>query len=246
MPRTTPTPPDPAPPPTRTIALPRISVQHQLSDDNYTREITEKTAIVLHHTVGGSAYSTFKYWQEDVPAPGAAPKRSTVATPFIIDRDGTVFQVHDPHYWSFHLGISDLPRGQMDRRSIGIELASEGALTKKDGKVLAFYNPNTKKGVTARDPYYDHGVEWRGYRYFDEYERAQIDSLVALCEYLFLVFPTIPRRTPLNHIEFNRKHYKFNGVIGHHQVREDKTDVHPNFPWIEFCSRLELEQVPSP
>ena len=234
----------PAPQPAaaaRTVTLPAISQKFQLSDDNFTRELTEKTLLVLHHTVGGTAESTFRYWQQDEGGP-----RSTVATPFLIDRDGAVYQVYDPHYWSYHLGIKDLPRGQMDRRSIGIELASEGALTKKNGKVLAFYNPSTGKGVTAKDPYYDHGVMWRGYRYFDEYERAQIDALVQLCEYLFLVFPQIPRRTPINHIEFDKRLYRFAGVIGHHQVRTDKTDVHPNFPWIEFCARLGVAQVSQP
>ena len=152
----------PAPPPAtavRPVTLPAISLRFQLSDDNYTKELTEKTLLVLHHTVGGTAESTF-------------------------------------NYWSYHLGIKDLPRGQVDRRSIGIELASEGALTKKDGKVLAFYNPSTGKG------------------------------------------------TPINHVEFDKRLYQFDGVIGHHQVRTDKTDVHPNFPWIEFCARLGIEQVP--
>ncbi len=111
--------------------------------------------------------------------------------------------------------------------------------------MVAFYNEKTGKGIPVKDPFYDHGVEWRGYRFFDEYERAQIESLTQLCEYFVPVFLTIPRRTPINHIEFNRKLYQLNGVIGHHQVRTDKTDVHPNFPWIEFCSRLGIEQVPA-
>jgi len=41
----------PAPQPAtaaRTVTLPAISQKFQLSDDNFTRELTEKTLLVLH------------------------------------------------------------------------------------------------------------------------------------------------------------------------------------------------------
>ena len=47
-----------------------------------------------------------------------------IATAYIVERDGTIFEVFDPRHWAFHLGLKG-SQGQVDRRSIGIEIASE-------------------------------------------------------------------------------------------------------------------------
>ena len=44
--------------------------------------------IFIHHTVGGTAFSTFDYWLKDRTKTG---NRRMVGTAFIIDRDGTVY-----------------------------------------------------------------------------------------------------------------------------------------------------------
>lgn len=52
--------------------------------------------------------------------------------------------------------------GRVDRRSIGIELASEGWLEERDGELPAFGRP-------FGGAVYDLGVPWREHRYFAAY-----------------------------------------------------------------------------
>ena len=112
-----------------------ISTVMQLAPGDYFHDIVKKTQIYLHHTVGGSAKSTFDYWQAQA---------NHVATAFIVERDGTIFQVYDPHLWAWHLGLKLPSNTQANKQSIGIEMASEGAL--RSGKEL-----NTMSGITKFD-----------------------------------------------------------------------------------------------
>jgi hypothetical protein len=70
-----------------------------------------------------------------------------------VERDGTVFEVFDPRFWAFHLGLAGTG-GRVDRRSIGIEIASEGWLEERGGELLAIGRP-------FGGAVYDHGGPWR-------------------------------------------------------------------------------------
>lgn len=83
------------------------------------QDVVPKTQLYLHHTVGGSAISTYNYWEG---------KTNRVATAYIIERDGTIYEVFDPHYWAWHLGLKTASNTIANKQSIGIEIASEGAL----------------------------------------------------------------------------------------------------------------------
>lgn len=89
---------------------------NRLDKKDYIPVETKKSLIVLHHTVGGSAKSTIDYWRSD---PGR------IATACVVERDGNIFEVFDPKFWAFHLGLKGT-NGAVDKRSIGIEIASEG------------------------------------------------------------------------------------------------------------------------
>lgn len=205
----------------------------------------EKDLIVLHHTVGGSARSTFDYWKTD-------PRR--VGTAFLIDRDGTVYETFPPDRWAYHLGLEGAASagGKHERRSIGIEICSEGGLIERHGDLYCFgvESPRTKFN---RDMAESLGYEWRGFRYFDKYEPAQIEAVTALVDSLLARFPSIPRRTLRDHRTgpsgkavpgpyTDRLSYR--GVLGHSDMRADKSDPHPNFPWFEMARRLRLEIDP--
>jgi N-acetyl-anhydromuramyl-L-alanine amidase AmpD len=84
----------------------------RLTDDQYYKEETAKNLIVLHHTVGGSAKSTFDYWQGN-------PEH--IAVSYIVERDGTIYEVFDPKYWAHHVGSKDPRNIAVNKRSIGIE-----------------------------------------------------------------------------------------------------------------------------
>lgn len=196
----------------------RIDRTARLGEKDYIEAETKKDLIVLHHTVGGSAMSTINYWKSD-------PQR--IGTAYIIERDGGAFEVFDPKYWAFHLGLKGTG-GAVDKRSIGIEIASEGGLTQRDGKLYCFDRVSDRTLFTQ--DYYDHGMPWRGYRFFDAYSDAQILSVIELINLLCEKF-NIPRQTPANHYDADDSCREFAGILCHHHLRPDKSDVHPGFPW---------------
>jgi N-acetyl-anhydromuramyl-L-alanine amidase AmpD len=208
------------------VTLPIVR-SFRLTDDQYHADPQTKNLIVLHHTVGGSAKGTIKYWQED-------PRR--IATAYLVERDGTVYEVFPPECWANHLGCKDLG---LERRSIGIELASEGGLTiKAEGQNLVAYTAlgaplglarellRTKRVVRLDAPY-------RGFQWFDAYEPTMVDATITLVLELCSRF-RIPRRIP-SPAEWRgvgdlRKWFGYQGVLHHALLRPDKSDLHPLFP----------------
>ena len=198
----------------------------RLPDDEYFAERERKTGIAIHHTVCGAAQTTIELWRNDRTPRGG---RRRVATPYVIGRDGTVFEVFDPEHWAYHLGVR-WPKAQrlaFEKRFIGIEIASEGALIERDDMLYAFDRvaPNT---LRAKAQSFDYGQLYRGYRWFDRYEPAQLDALGRLVDELCGRFP-IPRRYPDRPFDYYGEALaEFEGVIGHAMVRSDKSDPAPD------------------
>lgn len=191
-----------------------------------------KDLIVLHHTVGGSARSTFDWWERGDSA--------RIATAYLLERDGTVHEVFDPRFWAYHLGLRGTG-GAVDRRSIGIELACEGPLERAD-EVRVPAPRFEAFGRAFTGEVYDHGEPWRGHRYWAAYTPSQVDSVIALVDHLCNVF-AVPRQTPAHHLEASRELWNFRGILGHHQLRADKSDLHPGFPWERLVSECSLDLV---
>jgi hypothetical protein len=220
-------------------------------------DVVTKTQIVLHHTVGGSAQSTFEYWQSNTDRIGVA---------YILDRDGTIYEVFDPHYWAWHLGLTSSNNRVANQRSIGIEIASEGALRTGselnairahhgcpapfDAQWLYAFDidpdsarPPAKWFTRAKKlymigadlgKYYVCSAPYRGYMYFDAYDAPQRVSVVALVDSLCDEFH-IPRALPEGDLfAFRPGLVNFNGVVHHAQVRADKSDLHPGFDFSIF------------
>lgn len=180
----------------------------------------QKSGIALHHTVGGTAKSTFEYWKGN---------EEMVGTAYIIDRDGTIFEVFAPSGWAWQFGLRWAPADKIafEKRFIGIEIASEGALVESGGQLYCFdtISPRT---VKSKADAFDCGRTYRGYRYFDKYEPAQLQSLCELVGWLCSEFQ-IEKQVPGDPLEFRGEALKrFNGIIGHTMVRPDKTDPLPD------------------
>lgn len=198
----------------------------RLSSRNYYQEAFPKDLIVLHHTAGASATSTIAWWES---------QDNHIATAFVIERDGRIYEVFDPRQWAYHLGVRGVGK-QLDRRSIGIELACEGPVQKVGDDFRAF-------GRAFTGDVYDHGETWRGQsRHFAAYTSEQTESATRLVDELCRVF-AIPRQTPSNHTEHDPKLVSYKGVIGHHHVRTDKTDLHPGFDWARLIDGARLKQT---
>ncbi len=220
----------PEPQPASERAEPQINRSQRLEDKDYIQTETRKDLIVLHHTVGGSAKSTIDYWKTD-------PQR--VGTAYVIERNGEIYEVFEPTYWAFHLGLKGTG-GAVDKRSVGIELASEGGLTLRDDKLYCFDRVSDRTLFTQE--HYECGMPWRGYRFFDAYSDAQITAVAALIDWLCGRLD-IPRQTPANHLDADDAYREFEGILGHHHLRPDKSDVHPGFQWQRVINQCGLALI---
>lgn len=231
-------------------AAPTILRTYRLKDDQYVKEVQPKDTIFLHHTVGGSIMSSFGYWQSTA---------DRVGTAYGIERDGGIYEVFDPQHWAWHLGAGAHGAGNInEKRSIGIELGSEGPLIpvpNGTGATTIFWNPKTGRYLPATDRIVDLGFDWRTFtvrgttykgRFFDEYNPAQVDSCIALVRHLLDKFPTIPRQCPADPTTFDASWRGFKGVLSHSHVRSDKTDIHPKFPWDRLIEECGLTPVSRP
>ena len=201
----------------RSLRLPR---------GEYFSGIQRKSGIAIHHTAGGSAEASVRIWCRDH---GNGGRPNLVGTAFIIGHDGTVFEIFNPTAWAFQFGLRwpAAARLAFERRFIGIEIASEGALIEQDGELYCFdrISSRTRK---PRDQALDAGHPYRGYRWFDRYEPAQIRSLGKLVDELCTRFE-IPRQYPEQPFEYyGDRLARFEGVIGHAMVRLDKTAPAPD------------------
>lgn len=203
----------------------------QFLTDEYSKDL-----IVLHHTEGASAKSTFEYWN-------SSPSRT--ATAFIVERDGTIYEVFDPKRWAVHVGVKNAQKETIydhEKRSIGIEIACEGVLKLVDGQHRAFVSDKKPKGSAFKGTLYDHGADWRSYRYFAAYTAKQLAAVNALVDDLCTRF-NIPRRTPKDGLNFDKSLLSFTGIVGHNHMRGDKSDLHPGFDWTGLKTHCSLNEV---
>jgi hypothetical protein len=140
--------------------------------------------------------------------------------------------------------------------SIGIEIASEGALLERGEKFYAFgrltectqysgpvYDVCDQNSLSSLTTVSESAKLWRDYRYFAQYTPAALASVLALVDDLLTRF-SIPRETPSNHVDFNLPAYtNYKGVLTHCQLRSDKSDVHPGFAWEQLIATCRLEQT---
>src|SRR6476619_4975147 len=89
-----------------------------------------------------------------------------VGAPWLVDRDGTIYQTFNDSAWIFHLGLKGV-KGLYDKQSVAIEFANEGPLD-LDGDKLYAFGMNTPNTVYT-GPFIAH--DWRGFGYF-----AQMDE----------------------------------------------------------------------
>ena len=184
--------------------------------------------IYLHHTAGGTAESTIRYWSSN---------KERVCTHFIIDRDGKTYQtIPLEKSWGFHLYVSSpgnkinrkfkIDSKKYDKQSIGIELCNYGYVTKFEDKFLNCYGKviNPKDVVKLDKPY-------QGYEYWEKYTDAQLNSLQHLLNFLLEQYPKIKSSLQKDHRNiFNINQNALNfvpGIYSHTSVRTDKFDCYP-------------------
>jgi len=191
-------------------------IKEYLPISEYYREQTVKKRIVLHHTVASNKDSSISWWKKD---------GIHVAVSYIIDKDGGIYELFDPSFWSYHLGPPTLAYD--NKTAIGIEIVNEGQLYKRsDGNYYWWINKDNPLGkVKYNGNVFDNNIEWRGYRYWASYTNEQINSVILLLKHLTQTLNI--NSDVITTYEYDKSLLNFNGIISHHNVRKDKTDVSP-------------------
>lgn len=192
-----------------------------LRKEQYYQTVHPKKYIFLHHTAGGSAASSIAHW---------ASNSEHVATPYVIDRDGTIYETFDPRYWAYHLGVKG--NSTIEKQSIGIEICSYGAL-----------DPHTRKTYTGKVIPEDKTVEvsFRNMTLWEAYTPEQIDSLKVLLPYLIEKFNIQLQPDRSKFWEYSDPSTLPTGIWSHSTVRKDKIDIFPQKELVELvqgCSHL--------
>lgn len=216
-------------------------IKKYLTNGQYITEVFEKRAIILHHTIGLSADSAWRWWN-------STPER--VGTAYIIDRDGKILECFDPKFWIYQLGLKGAD-GWLERRSIGIELVSAGPLRLIDNQ-YRFYPlwPNmTRYNVIDEKDVFRVKNMWRGAEFYHKYSDLQIKALSELILYLYEIFPAIGKDIDWkNFYQYNEKVYKDHipGIWSHSTVRADKNDVYPDDRLIAMLKDINTILNPKP
>lgn len=225
-------------------------VQVDFSESQYYREETPKNQVVVHHTVsGGFAQGVIDWWNTD-------PQR--IATHFIIQADGTIFQLYSSKYWAHHLGVKadflkKLGFGDygtrntlLNKSTVAIEVCNWGGLVKaEDGTfhpakwdtTLKKYVPYMKVTIPEENVQ-SFPKPFRDFLYFEKYSPAQILSINRMVVYLCDKFG-IPKAYNPDMWDVSKNALGSKpGVWTHVSYRADKSDMMPQPELIQMFQNL--------
>ena len=192
----------------------------------FMQQETNKDLILLHYTAGRSAQSAFDTWVQ---------AHNQVATAYVLDVDGTIYEMFDPKFWAFHLGVGT-DNHREHKRSIGIEIVNPGVLKldpAKPDQLNWWPNEFRTKFCTTAETGKFVKKSFRGFDFHATYPEVQIAQVGPLVRHLCERFG-IPKKIPavaqreLFDLAFARG---YSGVISHQSFRKDKFDVGPAFDW---------------
>jgi N-acetyl-anhydromuramyl-L-alanine amidase AmpD len=179
----------------------------------------EKDLIVLHTVHERSAKDHFAAVQK---------AENRVSCPYVLDTDGTIYELYDPNFWSLHLKIKREDNVNFnDRRSIGIEICGQGQLRKKGDSLYSRNKFSLVKYCDMKDEYAYVKTFYRGPEYYTVLTDQQKVGLGVLVDHLCSRFG-IKKKIADEKIrnEFDVPFYsKWQGICTHANFREDKYDI---------------------
>lgn len=208
-------------------------------ETRFFKSQTDKTQIVLHHTVSGRGVDgDINWWKQD---------ERRIATSKIIDYKGDIHQCFPSEYWAHHIGVTQAflkNRGfsdyrtrnvELNKQSIGIEIDAWGGLVKHtDGKWYpGDWDTRLKRNVPrlnlraiSEDRVYEYPRGYRGFYAFEKYTPEQIESLRKLLLYYSHKHDIVLTYNDMFEVSDEALAGK-PGVWSHTSFRRDKSDIHP-------------------
>ena len=172
---------------------------------------------VIHYTAGGGALGTARWFSK---------REARVSAHFVVGRDGTVIQCVELDKKAWHAGASEMAyrgetRSDVNRFTIGIEMANRGYLQKGDDGRFHYESGRRLKVYRGPDPVhailrYDSGHQFEGW--WEPWPGLQIAALKFLLSLIAEAGYERAARTLVGHEE-----------IGMPLGR--KKDPGPLFPW---------------
>jgi N-acetyl-anhydromuramyl-L-alanine amidase AmpD len=211
-------------------------IQVDFPDNQYIKKQTNKTQIVLHHTVSSQNVDGIINWWATTP--------ERIATAMIVDNLGNMYQNFSTKFWAWHLGIKTAENTPRNMGSIAIEMVSWGGLVEYQNKWYPAiwnknykrYTANTKVSPINNVQIYD--KPYRGFYGFEKYSDAQIESVRKL-----LIFWNERFGIPL---DYNPTMWEVDrnalagkpGIWSHTSFRSDKSDCYPDDRLIQMLKSL--------
>ena len=195
--------------------------KYVLSENNFIKEETQKTQIVIGHTFNDEMRHFFG-WQHRYNG----KYKKTAA--FTIDAAGLIYRHFEPIYKSNFFDSEEL-----NNKSIVILLENYGSLTKDNEK---------KEYITWLGDIYNKSKEvidkrWRNNRYWDTYTTEQVDACLELVSKLCDDF-NIPKKV-ISHNTKIDNFFDYSGVLYKSNLDKNFTDLNPSWVFDIFKEKLE-------
>ena len=194
----------------------------------YYNEEVAKDQIVLHYTMG--------YLKGDIASLTKSSRK--ISVPFVIGRNGTIYNLFFSGNWSYHLGIGAVGGNEeRSRATIGIELSNIGHLNRTSNGMINNYNDiYCDQNQTE---YYEQSF-FRGFNNFATFTQKQYESLIILLRYLTARYNIKRNILPsdFRYITFDEV-VDYNGIVSHINYRATgKEDIGPAFDWDRLIAGL--------
>ncbi|HUR12220.1 MAG TPA: N-acetylmuramoyl-L-alanine amidase [Flavitalea sp.] len=199
-----------------------------------------KKRIVLHYTAGQIRSDLSALTRNDYH----------VSVPFVIARDGTIYQLFSSKFWSGHIGKglgNENTGNAQDKCTIGIELSNYGFLYKRDGNLETYYSRQQSNSpvdiycsINEAEAFEKLATPFRGESYYATFTEPQYDSLIILVRYLTRQYNIRKMFLPEEiRYQTTDKVLEFNGIVSHINYRKDgKWDIGPAFNWKKVISAI--------
>jgi N-acetyl-anhydromuramyl-L-alanine amidase AmpD len=190
----------------------------QTKNSDGTFSAGHPTMIVMHYTASGSGLSSAKFLH--------GPHKPPSSAHFVVDRDGTVWQLSDLSRVTWHAGKSSWKDAKgkkvehINDYGVGIEVANWGFWRKE----IAKHVPDPAKAGWLKAKHPNGGpIQW-----WEPYQEKQMAVLEDLTRWLLKAFP------------------KIHCVVGHEQIAPSrKVDPGPAFPWGRVKALLPKKASPA-
>ena len=212
-----------------------VTCKPRSGDESFFYKVEHpKRRIVVHHTAG--------YLKADIAAL-TTPNRH-VSVPFVVARDGTIYNLWASRWWSYHLGPGAQGGNEpMSRSSVGIELSNLGWLRRRGDDLVTYQKGSPVYcSLDEKEFFKQLPQPYRGYSYFATFTEGQYVALGRLLRYLAATYD-IPRElaAEAQRYEVLKTVSTFRGITTHVNYQPEsygKWDIGPAFDWERVLREL--------